>query len=537
MRQRSVLITGCSVGGIGHAFVKEFHSRGFKVFATARRPESMSELKGLEGVVLLKLDVSEIDSIRTAVDEVASLTGGKLDILMNNAGQGKPNTLYISPSNTSSISGVVHFPFNGAYNMSKAALNSLADALRIELAPFDNIKVVNLITGAVKSNIHRSKSLPDSSLYKPMEKLYHEKRLQMSKVKAMPTVQYAQQVASEVLKPKPRAWFWLANMTTVSWLLNTFFPKTLLDKIMARQFGLNEFAARSVQKNIVLSPNVKRTVLITGCSAGGIGHALAKEFHSRGERVFATARNLESMVELERLGITVLKLDVTKIESIRDARDKLSVMTGGKLDILVNNAGQESIMAVSDMDMIAARNLFEVNLYGAIAMVQEFVQLLIMSGNGRVAHVGSIAGIFPLPFSASYNGSKAAVHALSNTLRVELAPFNIKVVNLLTGGVTSNISRPLFLPENSLYRPIEQILLQKRVGISQAMPTAQYARRVATELLDSKPRAWFWLGDKSSLCWIFDTFLWKTSLDGIFIKSFGLSELAGYLRGRKLKAV
>ncbi|KAH7876107.1 uncharacterized protein C8R40DRAFT_1043244 [Lentinula edodes] len=286
---------------------------------------------------------------------------------------------------------------------------------------------------------------------------------------------------------------------------------------MARQFGLNEFAARSVQKNIVLSPNVKRTVLITGCSAGGIGHALAKEFHSRGERVFATARNLESMVELERLGITVLKLDVTKIESIRDARDKLSVMTGGKLDILVNNA----IMAVSDMDMNAARNLFEVNLYGAIAMVQEFVQLLITSGNGRVAHVGSIAGIFPLPFSASYNGSKAAVHALSNTLRVELAPFNIKVVNLLTGGVTSNISRPLFLPENSLYRPIEQILLQKRVGISQvtAMPTAQYARRVATELLHSKPRAWFWLGDKSSLCWIFDTFLWKTSLVSLLTRA------------------
>ncbi|KAF8827889.1 hypothetical protein HHX47_DHR4001023 [Lentinula edodes] len=386
MRQRSVLITGCSIGGIGHAFVKEFHSRGFKVFATARRPESMSELKVLEGVVLLKLDVSEIDSIRTAVEEVASLTGGKLDILMNNAAitdldldelRALFEVNYFAPMSmikeflplllasddarivqTSSISGVVHFPFNGAYNMSKAALNSLADALRIELAPFDNIKIVNLITGAVKSNIHRSKSLPDSSLYKPMEQLYHEKRLQMSKVKAMPTVQYAQQVASEVLKPKPRAWFWLANMTTVSWLLNTFFPKTLLvcildakfllaeayfsfttqDKIMARQFGLNEFAARSVQKNIVLSPNVKRTVLITGCSAGGIGHALAKEFHSRGVRVFATARNLESMVELERLGITVLKLDVTKIESIRDARDKLSVMTGGKLDILVNNA-------------------------------------------------------------------------------------------------------------------------------------------------------------------------------------------------------
>ncbi|KAJ3729273.1 hypothetical protein C8R42DRAFT_159501 [Lentinula raphanica] len=89
MGQRSVLITGCSAGGIGHAFVKEFHSRGLKVFATARRLESMSELEGLEGVNLLKLDVTDIESIRSTRNEVASLTGGKLDILVNNAGQGK----------------------------------------------------------------------------------------------------------------------------------------------------------------------------------------------------------------------------------------------------------------------------------------------------------------------------------------------------------------------------------------------------------------------------------------------------------------
>ncbi|KAJ3886820.1 NAD-P-binding protein [Lentinula edodes] len=270
MRQRSVLITGCSVGGIGHAFVKEFHSRGFKVFATARRPESMSELKGLEGVVLLKLDVSEIDSIRTAVDEVASLTGGKLDILMNNAAitdldldelRALFEVNYFAPMSmikeflplllasddarivqTSSISGVVHFPFNGAYNMSKAALNSLADALRIELAPFDNIKVVNLITGAVKSNIHRSKSLPDSSLYKPMEQLYHEKRLQMSKVTAMPTAQYARRVTTELLHSKPRAWFWLGDKSSLCWIFDTFLWKTSLDGIFIKSFGLSELA-------------------------------------------------------------------------------------------------------------------------------------------------------------------------------------------------------------------------------------------------------------------------------------------------------
>ncbi|KAJ3783877.1 hypothetical protein GGU10DRAFT_41895 [Lentinula aff. detonsa] len=85
MSQRSILITGCSVGGIGHAFVKEFQSRGFQVFATARRLESMSELEGVKGVTLLRLDVTDIDSIRTARNKVSSLSGGKLDILINNA--------------------------------------------------------------------------------------------------------------------------------------------------------------------------------------------------------------------------------------------------------------------------------------------------------------------------------------------------------------------------------------------------------------------------------------------------------------------
>ncbi|KAJ3993544.1 NAD-P-binding protein [Lentinula boryana] len=286
---------------------------------------------------------------------------------------------------------------------------------------------------------------------------------------------------------------------------------------MAKQFGLNEFASRITQRNTYPSPSEKRTVLITGCSAGGIGHALAKEFHSRGiypsERVFATARRLESMSELQKLGITTLKLDVTRIESICEVRDQVNLMTGGALDILVNNA-TENLMAVSDMDMDAARSLFEVNLYGALSMIQEFVQLLIASGDGRIAYIGSIAGIFPLPFNAPYNSSKAAIHALSNTLRVELAPFKQVSCPLLTGGVKSNISRPLLLPEDSIYKSIEQTLLQKRVGISQvtALPTAQYAIRVATELSNPNPRAWFWLGDKSFLCWIFDTFLWKTSL-------------------------
>ncbi|KAJ3766102.1 hypothetical protein FB446DRAFT_414477 [Lentinula raphanica] len=370
-----------------------------------------------------------------------------------------------------------------------------------------------------------------------MEQLYTEKRKQMSKLKATPTAQYAQQVASEILRPNPRPWFWLAKMSSVSWFLNQFFPRTLLDRIMSKQFGLNVFSTQIKQRNPHRLSNQQRVVLITGCSVGGIGHALAEEFHSRGARVFATARRLESMRALEELGITTFELDVTSIESIRKVHDQVSQLTGGRLDILINNAGRECIMAVSDMDIDIARRTFEINVHGAISMVQEFIQLLVASGDGCVVNSGSIAGILPLPFSAAYNSSKAAVHALSNTLRVELAPFNVKVVNLVAGEVSSSTSRPLLLPDNSIYKPIESTLLRKCGRISQAtvLPTAHYAKRVVNELSKSKPKPWYWYGDKSLLCWIFDTFLWKTSLDGMLIKMFGISELAGLIQSKKAK--
>ena len=82
------------------------------------------------------------------------------------------------------------------------------------------------------------------------------------------------------------------------------------------------------------------SVLITGCSEGGIGHILALEWKSRDYRVFATARKLSAMTTLQEAGIECLELDVTDIDSVRLVKDQVAEKTGGKLDILVNNAGQ-----------------------------------------------------------------------------------------------------------------------------------------------------------------------------------------------------
>ncbi|KAF8071602.1 NAD-P-binding protein [Lyophyllum atratum] len=288
-----------------------------------------------------------------------------------------------------------------------------------------------------------------------------------------------------------------------------------------------------------MSRPTQRTVLITGCSAGGIGHALAKEYHSRGLHVIATARSLDSMAELERLGITVMPLDVTNIEAIRKVRDDVAAMTGGKLHILMNNAGLAYPVAATDMVLSDVRALFEVNLFAPMAMVQEFVHMLIASGDGRIANIGSLSGIMPVPFSAAYNASKAALHSFSNTIRVELAPFNIKVINIVTGTVKSNIAKPNTIPADSLYKPMEEAYQERRINRSQinAMATEAYARTVVTEVLKSNPRAWLWTGNMASIAWFMDTFLGRRGFDWLMTKMFGFSEFSVLVKDGKVKVM
>ncbi|KAJ7743648.1 NAD-P-binding protein [Mycena metata] len=290
----------------------------------------------------------------------------------------------------------------------------------------------------------------------------------------------------------------------------------------------------------------KRTVLITGCSSGGIGSALAKELYSQGFRVFATSRRLESMEELSALRIETLTLDVTDVDAIRNTRDEVAGRTGGKLDVLVNNANIPAAypVAATDMDMSAVRALFEINVFAPIIMVQEIIQLLISSGKGRVVNIGSMCGIMPVPFSAAYNTSKAALHSFGDTLRVELAQapglfYSIKHLEVITGGVKSNIDKPNTIPADSLYKEMEEVYQAKRVGRSQStyeyLQSLSYARIVVVEVMWAKPRAWIWAGSNSLLCWFIDTFLPRAVFDWLLSKICGFQKFSVQIRSVKDK--
>ena len=137
---------------------------------------------------------------------------------------------------------------------------------------------------------------------------------------------------------------------------------------------------------------LKKTVLITGCSTGGIGWAMAKNFHQRGFYVFATARNPSKAADLAKLGdIEILELDVTVPQTIANCKEIVAKRTGGSLDVLVNNAGVEFNSPLLDTDLAEAKRLYDVNVWGLLAMVQAFAPLLIKA-KGVVFNQSSIDG-------------------------------------------------------------------------------------------------------------------------------------------------
>jgi short-subunit dehydrogenase len=158
-------------------------------------------------------------------------------------------------------------------------------------------------------------------------------------------------------------------------------------------------------------------------------------------------------------GIETIQLDTLSSESKSACVSQIKALTGGTLDALVKNAGAGYSMPVSDMEISKARDLFDLNLWSLIAVTQTFLPLLLASTNedgALLINHGSLSGVIAAsgPFAGTYNASKAAVASFTETMRLELEPFNIKVLNLVTDAVRStfhvNAPRPQ-LPANSLY--------------------------------------------------------------------------------------
>lgn len=125
-----------------------------------------------------------------------------------------------------------------------------------------------------------------------------------------------------------------------------------------------------------------------------------------------------------------------------------------------------------------------------------------MNAKGTIVQIGSLAGVIPYVFGSVYNSSKAALHSYSNTLRVELKPFDVRVVTIVTGGVKSNIARThRELPEDSIYLPVQKEYEERLVhSQTSSIPNDEYAATVVKQVLN-RPSNHVWAGGKSWLVW------------------------------------
>ncbi len=173
----------------------------------------------------------------------------------------------------------------------------------------------------------------------------------------------------------------------------------------------------------------QQTILITGASAG-IGRATAVALAARGHRVLVAARRLAALEELAASSpnITPIRLDLDDPASIAAAVVAVDAATGGRgLDGLVNNAGFATAGALVELSDRDLRAQFETNVFGLMALTRALVPAMIARGRGRVVNVSSVSGRIPAPILGAYHASKYALEALSDALRMELAPFGVRV--------------------------------------------------------------------------------------------------------------
>lgn len=174
-----------------------------------------------------------------------------------------------------------------------------------------------------------------------------------------------------------------------------------------------------------------RTILITGCSSG-IGRATATYLAGRGHRVYATARRLESIADLEKDGCKTLTLDVTDEASMRAAVEQITSAEGG-VEALVNNAGYGLQGPFEETSLADIRRQFETNVFGAVALTQLVLPKMREKRFGRIVNVSSMGGRITLPGGAFYHGTKHALEAISDVARFELKPFGVDVVIIEPG--------------------------------------------------------------------------------------------------------
>jgi NAD(P)-dependent dehydrogenase (short-subunit alcohol dehydrogenase family) len=234
-------------------------------------------------------------------------------------------------------------------------------------------------------------------------------------------------------------------------------------------------------------------VLITGCSTG-IGRDLARQLTRAGYTVAATARDVNSLANLP--AALKLPLDVTRPDSIRDAVGQV-IQRFGRIDVLVNNAGYAIRGAVEEVPIEQAQQMFDVNLFGVMRMIQAVLPQMRRQKAGRIINISSVVGKLVTPANGTYSSTKFALEGLSDALRLELAPFGIQVVLVEPGSIKTPFhdtmeanAQKIFTNPASPYRALYAQFQKVTVNMRKQEAGPEAVSRVIQQAIEvSRPKA------------------------------------------------
>ncbi|MEP0790259.1 SDR family oxidoreductase [Funiculus sociatus GB2-C1] len=290
------------------------------------------------------------------------------------------------------------------------------------------------------------------------------------------------------------------------------------------------------------TPLSEQVILITGASTG-IGAALANYLASQflGIRLVLAARNQEKLENVatycRKAGADVLVVptDIAVCEQGKALANK-AVEHFGRVDALVNNAGYGQMGPVELIPTEAVQRQFQVNLLGPLALIQALVPVMRDQGGGRIINISSLGGRLAFPFGGLYSSSKFALEGLSDALRMELDPFNIKVSVIEPGPVTTDffavaaqrVEQAVKNPQDTPYRAAFNRLegLEERTS-SRAWTSERVAQVIVRSLTDRNPRPRYIAATGGDiLLFLMNKVLPTRAVDAFWKRFYGINEVA-----------
>ena len=250
---------------------------------------------------------------------------------------------------------------------------------------------------------------------------------------------------------------------------------------------------------------MNRTVLITGTSTG-IGRACALHLDNLGFTVYAGVRRTDDAKDLSKYASQRLRpiiIDIVDEDSVIRAAEHIKSETGGRIDALINNAGVGLGGALEVTPLAEIHKVMNINVVGLLTVTKTFLSML-RESQGRIINIGSTAGYLASPGASVYSGSKFAVRAITDALRLELHHFGIKVILVSPGAIQSAIWDKGQIYRQALQDSVDPAVASlygalRRFGDSlykdmKRIPASRVSNVIADALISKRPKRHYIVG-------------------------------------------